>query len=236
MKRYLRKQLKRVFRSAADNYMTNISRDTQRDLKALHLLGALTGHYAPWTQWALTPSAVVTILNDVVLNKRQHIIEFGSGISTIYLARLLANSDQYFYSVDQNMNWIDNVRQILERENLAHHVRFIHAPLKPCELALEPGGYWYDLDTIYEATDFDTFDLIIVDGPTHPATRCVRYPAVPAMKDYLAQKCTIIADDAQREPEQYMLSQWEEMLSARFERISEIAVLINGDHFDPFLF
>ena len=48
----------------------------------------LPGPYLPWGAGAMRPAGLVTVCNDIVLNGRRRIVELGTGISTVLLARL----------------------------------------------------------------------------------------------------------------------------------------------------
>src|SRR5690242_11048593 len=69
----------------------------------LNSLSANNARYDTLTTFSMMPSTVVHILNDMVINDRKMIIEFGSGNSTIFIARLihLLGSGIQFYSIDQ---------------------------------------------------------------------------------------------------------------------------------------
>ena len=71
---------------------TNVSTPTSRgfaDEIAMHALAMLPGPYLPWSAGTMRPAGLVTVCNDIVLNDRRRVVELGSGISTVLLARLL---------------------------------------------------------------------------------------------------------------------------------------------------
>ena len=57
------------------------------DAAARYALAALPGPYLPWGSGALRPAGLATVCNDVVLNVRRRVVELGSGVSTVMLAR-----------------------------------------------------------------------------------------------------------------------------------------------------
>ena len=59
--------------------------------------------FIPFTAWSLSPSILLHILNDIIINDRKSLIEFGSGASTFYIAKLLKNinSESKFISVNR---------------------------------------------------------------------------------------------------------------------------------------
>ena len=60
------------------------------DVDASFALRALPGPYLPWGSGSMRPAGLVEVCNDVVLNDRCNIVELGSGVSTVMVARLLA--------------------------------------------------------------------------------------------------------------------------------------------------
>src|SRR5690554_1898626 len=77
-------------------------------------------NFIPFTTWSVSPSIILHILNDIVINKRCNIIEFGSGASTIYIARLIQTLklDVKFFSVESNEEWLEFLNAELMRFNL----------------------------------------------------------------------------------------------------------------------
>ncbi|PYE82143.1 hypothetical protein DFQ11_102724 [Winogradskyella epiphytica] len=68
-------------------------------------------NFIPFTDWSISPSVILHILNDIVINKRQHIIEFGSGASTLYIAQLIRtlNLPAQLYSVESSEEWLSKM-------------------------------------------------------------------------------------------------------------------------------
>jgi Methyltransferase domain len=61
------------------------------DLHAWPVLSPLVlqGGYLPWTTGSMRPTGLVEICNEIVHGARTRILECGSGVSTVLLARLL---------------------------------------------------------------------------------------------------------------------------------------------------
>lgn len=60
------------------------------DRRALGMLPSVISGHVPWTDTSLRPGAMQLVLNDVVLSRRTAVVEFGSGVSTLYLGHVLA--------------------------------------------------------------------------------------------------------------------------------------------------
>ena len=113
------------------------------DTIAIQKLVTLSDGYIPWTASSIRPSAIVKILNDITINERKNIIEFGSGVSTVFIAKTIRNSGGHLYTVDHDGSWIKVVKKMLKKENLGDVVSFIHAPMNASIFSLNKSD-WYD--------------------------------------------------------------------------------------------
>lgn len=193
--------------------------EQQKDILANHYLAPLSTNYLPWSGYALRPSGLVHILNDMVINNRRVIVECGGGISTFYIARLLKNRGGHLYTIEHNQKWLEFLEIGLRKEALLDAVTLIEAPLKSRGLGLDDIP-WYDPEVLRKQLPQETkIDLLLVDGPTaySKETQYSRYPAVPYFLPSLRQNCTIVIDDVNREGEQEIVKRWEKLLNLDFE-------------------
>jgi len=197
--------------------ISNDSANYQRDILAMGLLTPLNRSYLPWTGSSMRPSAMVTILNDITINRRRTVLECGSGISTFYIARLLAETSGHLYTIDHDADWSTLLVDMLKREGLDGVVTVVHAPMQECSHALE-GNQWYSTQSIEDGLDDAKIELLIVDGPLAYTRqrRLARYPAVPFFAPRLADDCTIILDDIDRKGEQIIARRWSQLLEVPF--------------------
>ena len=206
------------------------------DRVALAHLARLPGGYVPWSLWAPRPSAVATMLNDIVLNDRSQLVECGAGVTTIFTARLLRQRGRgRLTSIEDDPGWAEVVRASLAAEGLGQHVSVVDAPLAPSSHSWS-GAPWYD-ETVLGALDLDGIDLLFVDGPkaARPADPHARYPALPFFWPRMAERCTVILDDAQRAGEQEVAERWAAEQPIAFElleRDGSIALGRAGGGFD----
>ena len=104
------------------------------DDAARFVSGALSGPYLPWGSGAMRPAGLVEVCNDIVLNDRCRIVELGSGISTVLLARLLgqlsAPGERRLAVVEHDGRWARWVVSQLAREGVGDHVVVVDAPLR----------------------------------------------------------------------------------------------------------
>jgi hypothetical protein len=73
--------------------------------------------YFPTTSSSLRFHTLATILNDIIINKRESIIEFGAGISTLAIANLFKkNSLNYsLVSVEDDLNWFNYMKSCISK-------------------------------------------------------------------------------------------------------------------------
>lgn len=210
--------------------------ETQDDLLALQFLAPLSNDFIPWTKPALRPGAVATILNDIVINQRTCILECGSGISTLYIARLLNKQAKgHLYSIEHDFNWLNTIKTMLTPEE-QKMVTFIEAPLVSSELSLNK-GQWYDASRIRTMLGQSKIDVLLVDGP--PAATddpFVRYPALPFFRQQLAQGCMIALDDVQRRGERIVWEKWHSLLTSSSTRlVGGMGMIMLGNAYKPFI-
>ena len=187
---------------------------------SIQKLHPLSVSYVAWTSSSMRPTAVIKILNDIAINRRVSVIEFGSGISTIYMAMLLRDFEGFIYSIEHNSEWIKVLEgscKLLGLEN----VEFIYAPLTNYtdnEVSCE----WYDKKEILKKIRNIKFDLVVVDGP--PAytkfSRLNRYPALPFIQDCLNSSFSIYIDDINRKGEKEVVKIWEKNYNLKFSLIN----------------
>ena len=178
----------------------------------------------------MRPAGLVMVCNDIVLDDRRRVVELGSGLSTVLLARLLAQRARRstLVAVEHDARWAQWVREQLEREGIGAHVMVIDAPLTA--RADDAGGLpWYDeaavADGLDRALGAEPIDLLVVDGPPAYAAGhgLGRYPALPVLRPRLAPGATVVLDDVERRGEQDVLRRWESETDLVFHRHAESA-------------
>jgi predicted O-methyltransferase YrrM len=186
------------------------------DREALQVLRPLldAGGYLPWTEGALRPAALVAVCNEIALGERSEVVELGSGVSTVVLARLLRERGGRLTSLEHDPHWARFVDEQLEREELADVATLIQAPVEPHEAALD-GAAWYSESAV--AAIPSEIELLLVDGPpAGEGAERSRYPALPALASRLASSAVVVLDDAARPGEQDVLGRWQEAGDWRF--------------------
>lgn len=130
------------------------------------LLHALSGYY-PYTSSALDPASLNLVLNDIVINNRKSIVELGSGISTLVIAKLLKTNgiEATFHSLEEDESWATYLTACLSKEQLATYCTVHHVPVRTnIDHVL-----WYDhsdIDVIKKKSALSTVYLLTAPLPT----------------------------------------------------------------------
>jgi hypothetical protein len=183
------------------------------DIYSFNLLQTLINGYPvlPFTGSSLRPFCMAHVVNDIIINERKCIIEFGSGISTIILGRLLKknNLTTTILSIDHNADWLKFLNKSKEINEIKDQVQLIHAPLKASNYSIDD-MMWYDTTILSKETSGKVFDMVLIDGPSayQPTIEKSRYPALPFVINKLACNSSIYLDDANRPGEKYILQEW----------------------------
>jgi hypothetical protein len=196
------------------------------DLHAWHVLRPLLelGGYLPWSTGAMRPAALVVVCNEVVHGARTRLVECGSGVSTVLLARLLRERGAgSVVAVEHDGAWAALVGDLLRHEQLVDVARVVHAPL-------EGDPPWY-APAALAALDSDV-DLLIVDGPPAFATgeQHRRAPALAFFEPRLVPGATVVLDDLHRRGEREVLARWQAQTCWRFRIDVAAGVAVGARH------
>ena len=193
--------------------------------------------YLPFTSFSIDYHSLVILINDIVVNKRTSILEFGTGISTVVIANLLKKNGikACFYSIEGDKSWCDTVNGWLVQNELQDYVNLIYAPLEPIAAEQEFTTPWYNMVVLEETLGYQLFDMFIVDGP--PAfnleLQYARYPALFFIMDRQEESYSLFLHDTDRQGEAVILQNWEEELKLRSRQFThKLSGFIVGSHFN----
>jgi Methyltransferase domain len=168
----------------------------------------------------MRPSAIALLVEEMARGRRA-VVELGCGVSTIVLARAARELGGRLVSIEHDRGWAAQIRALLRREWL-RAADVIHVPIAPLDRrlagALSAPGFrapqrWYELAALRDACP-GRIELLIVDGP--PAADSpdvlIRAPALPALRDRLADRCTVALDDVPRRAERRIAELWRRAL------------------------
>lgn len=150
--------------------------------------------------WAASTDFLILLAEKILCEKPETVVEFGSGITTLVIARCLRlNGRGKLISYDHDAAFAEVTRRRAERLGLPHDVRTVR--LIPAS-ALGYAGVWYEMPGLPE-----TIDLLVIDGPPrpyHPETR----GGAGAIFSRLSPGGAILLDDASRPGEQAVAARW----------------------------
>ena len=177
------------------------------------------GAFLPWSEGAMSPAGLAAVATEISFAERRCVVEMGSGVSTVVLARLARQLGGRVFALEHSPGWAGWVRRALERDGLGDVADVVDAPLAPHPLALDDDAPWYAEAALAHLPD-NGIDLLLVDGPPGygDGMALSRYPALPALADRFAPGALVVLDDAEREGERRILEAWERDLGWVFDR------------------
>ena len=230
------KKIKAIINEIRDNQRQLIY--GQNQLWASQKLDKLlpSENFLPQTTWSISPSAVLHALNILELKKRKSIIEFGSGITTIYIAQYLKlrNENSVFLSVESDLDWKIAIEKDLEKFGLSQYVKIVHCPIVEVanELAYKNQSHWYNTEVLKSAIDGLLFDFVLVDGPYGGATPYARYSAYPFLEPYTKKDIVWMLDDSRRLHESEIIRKWKDLSGLKLSGFSRYSILENFESYD----
>ncbi|HTL47962.1 MAG TPA: class I SAM-dependent methyltransferase [Verrucomicrobiae bacterium] len=155
----------------------------------------------------------------------QLIFEFGSGISTVCLARFMQelhgpSGERRVLSVDQDDGYAEITRGLLKKAGLDNMAGVFVAPLG----AQEINGHTI---RCYEMKDIGTFfggrkaDFVLIDGPFDRETPS-RYGTLPQIRPFLKSGTPFFLDDAFRAKELLIAALWKKLPYIRLRGIHPV--------------
>jgi len=186
----------------------------QRESQNLFVQGeALYGLYAdlgfrrslPSTRgWAASPDFLSVLAHHVLQARPKVILECGSGVSTVVLARACElNGMGRVYSLEHLPDFAERARSELHRHGLDGHGEIIDAPLMRHSLEGMEWS-WYGLQELPPIQ----VDMLVIDGPPKATGPLARYPAGPLLFPHLNPGASVFLDDAHRQDEQDAVARW----------------------------
>ena len=172
--------------------------------------------------WELAPDTLRLLDALVVRLRPRHVIEFGSGISTLVLARAAARAGGCLVStLDHDPRFVRASAEQLEDAEGRELVALQLAPLVARSRAGALGPE-YLLDPACLASTLPA-DLVLIDGP--PAALGGRTGMLYQALDHAQSGSIVLLDDAGRPSEQAALDAWHERLgdAIRIHRLAGFA-------------
>lgn len=178
----------------------------QRALLALAPLRE--GLVYPGNPAALCPENALFVVQQIYSRRPQRVVEFGSGVSTILIARALRDlgEKRQLDSFEHVESWYEKTRDLLRSAGLEDVVRLHYSPLGRREGLDVP---WYDVSAL--AKDETPCDLVLVDGPEGGSGEpLARLGGFLALRDRLSPDAVVLLDDAFRRGEREIIRRWQQ--------------------------
>ncbi len=160
----------------------------------------------PYTpNWSAAPDFLGLIVDHVLGTRPTTIVECGSGMTTLMLARACAiNGHGHLYSLENGADYAANTRTAIAAYGLQDYSTVIHAPL--IHHGVSGHDYqWYDLSGLTAAS----IDMLVIDGPPGFLQRHSRYPALPLLYARMHDGGVAFMDDAARTDELELAHMWQ---------------------------
>ena len=142
------------------------------------------------------------IAKNMVEHTDSHVLECGSGASTLLMAAMAEASGRRVISLEHDAFWAAEMKRLLKRFGL-HSVELIHAPMTDY-----PGYQWYQMP---HGLELDRrIGFVVCDGPPKN-TVGGRYGLLPTLTYDLSPNCVILLDDTHRRGEQRIMERWEQL-------------------------
>lgn len=179
--------------------------------------------------WPISPDFGVLLINLVEQNAYDGVIEFGSGTSTLILAKALervgrreGRASSPLLSFDHLQQYAERTQKLLKQAGLVERTNVVLAPLVPWE---DANGQQFSFYACDQALDVYGRDLpatasrllVVVDGPPAATGRQARYPTLPRLLERFSGKYVLdfVLDDYVRADEQEIVARWLDVLKAR---------------------
>lgn len=154
--------------------------------------------------WAASPDFLREIALHTLRARPKVIIECGSGVSTVVLARCVQiNGAGHVYSLEHTPEFAERTRQELQRHCLRDWATVLNAPLRSYELKGKAWP-WYSIEEVPQIG----FDMLVIDGPPEETSKLARYPAGPLLCSRLNTGAAVFLDDSDRQQERTILQHW----------------------------
>jgi hypothetical protein len=208
----------------------NAARQVQASAAVQHYIerGDLLPFHPESDSWPISPDFAYTLLHLLETRDYDLIVEFGSGLSTVLVARSLAKLDlkrpdkppTRFLSFDHLPEYHDRTRDLLRQADLVDRVELCLAPLADYSA---PNGRTYPYYSCQERISAFAGAqplaglkvLAIIDGPPQATGEHARYPAGPLLaKVFQEASLDLLLDDLIREDERQVAKMWEEEFQA----------------------
>lgn len=218
-------RVRKSVQQACKNEVENALQQTvaYAGLKDYYASGKLP-QVTPWKRgWPASPDFILWLVELIENNDYDLILEFGSGVTTLYTAKTIAARESkgatakstHVLSFDHLEQFFQQTQDMLMQAGLGGRVNVMHAPL---EEYTAPDGTSYQYYSCQDALKELSLQyksgasriLVIVDGPPGDTNKNARYPAFPLVMKYFASAhIDFLLDDYIRGDEKELANHWQ---------------------------
>jgi len=199
--------------------------------------------------WLISPDFGVLLIGLIEENAHDAVVEFGSGTSTVLLAKALqrvaaaaARAPAPLVSFEHLEKYLEKTRRRLAAAALAEAAEVVSAPLVPWKSPDGKEFRFYDCRDALRRLQGRTPAsgariLVLVDGPPTATGPLACYPALPAMLDVfgISTQYQFLIDDVIRDDEKKVATAWVELLRQKkiplettdYKKLEKQALLIS---------
>ncbi|MGE8548997.1 MAG: hypothetical protein ACN6OC_16280 [Alcaligenes sp.] len=216
-------RVRRHLENVVKNNSANAARQVQSYIGMQEYLGtgSLPAFNSESHSWPVAADFALFLMQRLVLEQYDLVVEFGSGMSTVTVARTLAMEAERtgaaparFVSFDHLDHYYQQTQAYLNQVEVAHAVELVLAPLKDWQAPDGKVQPYYDcnnvlaeLARIHGSTIRRI--LVIVDGPPASTGPQARYPAGPmVVQHFPAARIDFLMDDYIRDDEKEVAQRW----------------------------
>lgn len=223
------KELVRAFEHSVERQLGNAVKQVEAYTSLQGYLA--TGELMPILHgWPISPDFALLLVQLLEQQSFDAIIEFGSGSSTLVVARALAHLANRHPTRRQPVQlafehleeYYDNTAALLARAGLRDCVQLVLAPLTQTEVASGESYSYYEPGDSLTRLAKQLGDigvpriLAIVDGPPETVGPLARYPALEMLIGAIPQHSGfLLMDDYRRPGEQEIKRRWLQLLEGR---------------------
>jgi hypothetical protein len=184
-----------------------------RDLHNQFLAGRLAD--TELGTWSLTASALNFLERQVQILQPRVMLEFGSGISTVCLARYMQelhgdSNRVYLFSIEQEVRFVQSTKELLKSLQLEKYVQIVVCPLRRQLIkSVEASCYDLSFNFLKGALKDNRPDFVVIDGPA--AEPGARFGALPLIQPFLNGESWFFLDDALRDGELKVAQLWKRL-------------------------
>lgn len=173
--------------------------------------------------WAVSPDFGVLLIKLLERQRYDAVVEFGSGVSTVIVARILQKQQQRadnrkapLLSFDHLEQYADQTRENLQTASVAAFAEVVLSPLTGLTVPEKGEFQYYDclasLQNLAQQLDVSAPRvLVLVDGPPAATGKLARYPALHCLLEAMGAEARLdfLLDDYIREDERNIIAAWE---------------------------